>query len=92
MRGPGPSVDYSLMAGRALGVQERQRAIRQRQPWNADVIALLWEVKRMHSEVLRFRQLSNSLKRPSGLMGDMYDDLLTHLADEPCATERDNDN
>lgn len=67
------------------------RAIRERQPWNTDVIALLWEVKRMRSEFLRWHQVSNDLKRPAGLMGDIYDELLERLALEPCLAERDLD-
>lgn len=67
------------------------RAIRERQPWNPDVIALLWEVKRMRSEFLRWHQVSNDLKRPTGLMGNIYDELLEHLAAEPCVAERDQD-
>lgn len=67
------------------------RAIRERQPWNPDVIALLWEVKRMRSEFLRWHQVSNDLKRPTGLMGGIYDELLERLAVEPCVVERDQD-
>jgi hypothetical protein len=67
------------------------RAIRERQPWNPDVIALLWEIKRMRSEFLRWHQVSNDLKRPTGLMGDIYDELLERLAVEPCVAERDQD-
>nr|WP_312477399.1 hypothetical protein [Achromobacter ruhlandii] len=67
------------------------RAIRERQPWNPDVIALLWEVKRMRSEFLRWHQVSNDIKRPTGLMGDIYDELLQRLALEPCVAERDQD-
>ena len=29
------------------------RTIRERQPWNEDVLALLWEIKRIRSMVLR---------------------------------------
>ncbi|MNX70687.1 hypothetical protein D3C86_1019580 [compost metagenome] len=67
------------------------RAIRERQPWNPDVISLLWEIKRMRSEMLRWHQVSNDLKRPAGLMGDIYDELLARLAAEPCVIERDQD-
>ncbi|WP_025138066.1 hypothetical protein [Achromobacter sp. DH1f] len=65
------------------------RAIRERQPWNADVLALLWEVKRMRSMLLRLHQVSGDLKRPAGLMGDIYDELLAGLATEPCVVEMD---
>lgn len=65
------------------------RAIRERQPWNPDVIALLWEVKRLRSMLLRLHQVSGDLKRPASLMGEIYDDLLAGLAVEPCVIERD---
>lgn len=65
------------------------RVIRERQPWNADVLALLWEVKRMRSLLLRVHQVSCDLKRPAGLMGDIYDELLASLALEPCIQESD---
>jgi hypothetical protein len=65
------------------------RIIRERQPWNADVISLLWEVKRLRSVLLRAHQLSADLKRPSGLTGELYDDFMKGLRDEPCVQERD---
>ncbi|WP_447922282.1 hypothetical protein [Achromobacter aegrifaciens] len=68
---------------------EELRAVRERQPHNADVILLLWEVKRLRSELLRWHQVSNDLKRPTGLMGDIYDELLLRLGTEPCVLERD---
>ena len=67
------------------------RAIRERQPWNPDVIALLWEIKRLRSMLLRLHQVSGDLKRPASLMGEIYDDLLASLAAEPCVIERDQD-
>ncbi|CUJ98450.1 MULTISPECIES: hypothetical protein [Achromobacter] len=68
---------------------EQLRAIRERQPWNPDVIALLWEVKRLRSALLRLHQVSGDLKRPASLMGEIYDDLMASLAAEPCVIERD---
>jgi len=65
------------------------RIIRERQPWNADVISLLWEVKRLRSVLLRAYQLSADLKRPAGLTGELYDDFMKGLRDEPCVQERD---
>lgn len=70
---------------------EQLRAIRERQPWNPDVIALLWEVKRLRATLLRLHQVSGDLKRPASLMGEIYDDLLAGLAVEPCVIERDRD-
>lgn len=68
---------------------EQLRAIRERQPWNPDVIALLWEIKRLRATLLRLHQVSGDLKRPASLMGEIYDDLLAGLAVEPCVIERD---
>lgn len=65
------------------------RAIRERQPWNADVLSLLWEVKRLRATLLRLHQVSSELQRPGGITGGIYDDLLAGLADEPCVLERD---
>lgn len=65
------------------------RAIREQQPWNPDVIALLWEIKRLRSVLLRMHQISGDLKRPAGPMGDIYAELLAQLAVEPCVLERD---
>lgn len=47
--------------------------------------------KPMRSEFLRWHQVSNDLKRPTGLMDDIYDELLERLGMEPCVTERDQD-
>ncbi|WP_241132043.1 hypothetical protein [Achromobacter xylosoxidans] len=70
---------------------EQLRAIRERQPWNPDVIALLWEIKPLRSVLLRLHQVPGDLKRPASLMGEIYDDLMAGLAVEPCVTERDQD-
>lgn len=68
---------------------DQLRAIRERQPWNPDVMALLWEIKRLRSVLLRLHQVSCDLQRPAGLMGGIYDDLMDGLAKEPCVVERD---
>lgn len=65
------------------------RLIRERQPWNPDVIALLWEVKRLRSILLRAYQLSGDFKRPAGITGELYDDFMRTLHREPCVLERD---
>ncbi|MDH1520626.1 MULTISPECIES: hypothetical protein [Achromobacter] len=65
------------------------RIIRERQPWNPDVIALLWEVKRLRSILLRAYQLSGDFKRPAGITGELYDDFMRDLHHEPCVLERD---
>jgi hypothetical protein len=65
------------------------RNIRERQPWNADVITLLWEVKRLRSVLLRAYQLSGDFKRPAGITGELYDEFIKGLRDEPCVQERE---
>ena len=65
------------------------RCIRERQPWNPDVITLLWEVKRLRSILLRAYQLSGDFKRPAGITGELYDDFMRDLHHEPCVLERD---
>lgn len=65
------------------------RAIRERQPWNTDVIALLWEVKRLRASLLRAYQLSDDFKRPAGITGDLYDEFIEALRAEPCVIECD---
>lgn len=65
------------------------RVIRERQPWNADVIALLWEVKRLRSVLLRAYQLSGDFKRPAGITGELYDEFMKDLRTEPCVLERE---
>lgn len=67
------------------------RAIRERQSWNADVMALLWEVKRLRSVLLRAYQLSDDFKRPAGITGDIFDEFIEALRVEPCVIERDKD-
>ncbi|WP_454703481.1 hypothetical protein [Achromobacter pestifer] len=67
------------------------RAIRERQSWNADVITLLWEVKRLRSVLLRAYQLSGDFKRPAGITGDLFDEFMAGLRIEPCVIERDQD-
>lgn len=68
---------------------EDLRNIRERQPWNSDVIALLWEVKRLRSVLLRAYQLSGDFKRPAGISGELYDEFMKGLREEPCVLERE---
>lgn len=67
---------------------DQLREIRERQPWNPDVIALLWEVKRLRSLALRFYQLQQGSHRPAGLLENCWDDVAQRLANEPCVQER----
>ncbi|MEC6413499.1 hypothetical protein SB816_21050 [Achromobacter sp. SIMBA_011] len=39
--------------------------------------------------MLRLHQVSCDLKRPPSLMGQVYDDMMAGLADEPCVIEHD---
>lgn len=82
---------YSPMPFKAPLTHADLRSIRARQPWNPDLIALLWEVKRLRSVLLRAYQLSGDFKRPAGITGDLYDDFMKALRDEPCVIERDQD-
>ncbi|MFJ0392468.1 hypothetical protein WLU28_13905 [Bordetella bronchiseptica] len=67
------------------------RAIRERQPWNPDVLTLLWEVKRLRSMMLRAYQLSSEFPRPLGLFENCYDEYMAQLLVEPCVLERNAD-
>ncbi|AZW31490.1 hypothetical protein L506_2328 [Bordetella bronchiseptica GA96-01] len=67
------------------------RAIRERQPWNPDVLTLLWEVKRLRSMMLRAYQLSGEFRRPVGVLANCYDEYMAQLVVEPCVLERDAD-
>ncbi|MCF7767308.1 hypothetical protein [Achromobacter pulmonis] len=68
---------------------EQLRAIYERQPWNPDVIALLWEVKRLRTWPLRFHQMVDELKRPVGITGVVYDQAVEDLPQEPCVQEQE---
>ena len=56
---------------------------------DADVLALLLEVKRYRSFVLRTKQLSSEFKRPSGVLAPVYDEWWETLAAEPCVAEQE---
>lgn len=47
-----------------------------------------WADKRMRSLLLCLDQVSCDLRRPTGLMGDIYDNLMQQIAVEPCVVER----
>lgn len=65
--------------------------MRARQPWNSDLIALLWEVKRLRSIVLRLYQLRCEFRRPIGALKPCYDELIKMIETEPCVLERNAD-
>ncbi|MDG9971309.1 hypothetical protein N7638_24990 [Achromobacter mucicolens] len=56
---------------------------------DVDVLALLQEVKRYRSFILRTKQLSDCFKRPSGVLAPVYDEWLEILSDEPCVAEQE---
>jgi hypothetical protein len=54
-----------------------------------DVLALLMEVKRYRSFVLRTKQLAGELRRPSGVLAPVYDEWWDTLTAEPCIAEQE---
>lgn len=56
---------------------------------DADLLALLQEVKRYRSFILRTKQLSGGFKRPSGVLGPVYDEWFEILSAEPCVAEQE---
>lgn len=61
-------------------IQERHRD-------NPDVIALLWEIRRLHSIVFRADQLARSLPNEMGSIGMIVGALQDEIADEPSLAE-----
>lgn len=67
---------------------EELHAIGERNRTNADAKALLWEIKRLHSIVLRADQLQRSLPASSSSGIDaIVDSLRRQLKDEPCVVK-----
>ncbi|MBR8657892.1 hypothetical protein KDH83_31750 [Achromobacter sp. Marseille-Q0513] len=54
-----------------------------------DLLAALWEIKRLRTYPLRLHQMAGELKRPIGVTGIVYDGVLAELPAEPCVQERD---
>lgn len=67
---------------------DQLREIRKRQPLNADVIALLWEIRRMRGMMLRAYQLHSDTRRPAGVLANCWDEFDALLRAEPCVVER----
>lgn len=61
-------------------IQERNRD-------SADVLALLWEIKRMRATLLYADQLQRMLNTLPGPQGAILDTLREKLRDEPCVKE-----
>lgn len=79
---------FSAMPFKDPLTADQLRAIRERQPWNPDVISLLWEIKRLRSIILRANQLSCDLQRPNGILATVFDDWIQQIHAEPCVLER----
>ncbi|OFS61693.1 hypothetical protein HMPREF3069_05240 [Achromobacter xylosoxidans] len=67
---------------------EQLRAIYERQPWNPDLLAALWEIKRLRIWPLRFHQMVSELKRPTGITGVVFDEAVEELPKEPCVQDQ----
>lgn len=62
-------------------------AIQDRNPGNADVRALLWEVKRFRALALYVDQLQRIVGTLPGQQGDILESIRKQLEDEPCVKE-----
>ncbi|WP_338881593.1 hypothetical protein WHX56_14265 [Achromobacter veterisilvae] len=80
---------FSTMPFKDPLTAEQLSAIKARQPWNSDIVALLWEISRLRSFILRANQLSGDLQRPHGILGTVFDDWIQQIHAEPCVLERD---
>jgi hypothetical protein len=66
---------------------EQLRTIQERNRDSADVLALLWEIKRMRATLLYADQLQRMLTTLPGPQGAILDTLRDKLKDEPCVKE-----
>jgi len=55
-----------------------------------DIVALLYEIKRLRAMLLRVEQLRAQFPRPAGCLADVWDEFMQALAQEPCVQERQN--
>jgi len=53
-----------------------------------DIVALLYEIKRMRAMLLRVEQLRPHFARPAGCLAEVWDEFMQSLAQEPCVQER----
>jgi hypothetical protein len=65
---------------------EELRAIRERNPDNKDVKALLWEIRRYHVLMSRFYQLARSVPK-GGAVGTIADLALNEMSDDPAVLD-----
>lgn len=63
------------------------RAIQERNPGDADIQALLWEIARLRSLILYADQLQRMLTTLPGQQGDILEALRQKLTEEPCVSE-----
>jgi len=67
------------------------RTIRERQPWNSDVIApAIGGQAAALGRVARLPTI-RCFKRPAGITGSLYHDFMRAQREEPCVIERDQD-
>lgn len=67
--------------------QETLREIQSRNLESADVLTLLWEIKRLRALALYTDQLQRMMGTLPGQQGDVLEVLRRMLADEPCVKE-----
>lgn len=63
------------------------QAIQARRRDDPDVMALLWEIKRMRATLLYADQLQSLMDDMGGPQGMVLDALRSRLKDEPCVLE-----
>ena len=68
--------------------REELQAIQERNHQSPDVLALLWEVKRLRAIALRTDQLLKDMPNIAGTSGLVADLLRRELADEPVVQEQ----
>lgn len=67
---------------------QQLKEIQERNPGNADVRALLWEIKRLHNLVQRGDQLVRSIPETNGTaVGIIAQAFRSEARDEPCLEE-----
>ena len=53
-----------------------------------DIVALLYEIKRLRAMLLRVEQLRAHFPNPGGCLADVWEEFMRALAQEPCVLER----
>lgn len=78
---------YSLMSLKPPLSTDQLHQIQERNRDSADVLMLLWEIKRMRATLLYADQLQRMLTTLPGPQGAILDTLREKLRDEPCVKE-----